>query len=270
VEAGDHPVALRRRRAAIARFMAELDEVRLTRARLETCLADEAAAKAKQFADAWNNAVKSIAQVAIQPTNVSDLDMLNTKLGTYANKWDEVARRLKAVAESGMSNEWANPERWKDMTPPPGLAEAYAKGEDAVRAFALSEIDAFYNGQRINEINPSGLATNVHNAIFKALGDYEQLKVAQDEVIRQLNDLKRTDPSKYNEFLQAEGLSQDATQADIAQKAYKDLGVAVGGEPGSGRSRGRHARVAEASIQQFRPHARQQAGQDSRHPNRRV
>ncbi|HZQ08602.1 MAG TPA: hypothetical protein VFD70_18615, partial [Anaerolineae bacterium] len=150
----------------------------------------QAVDQAKRLREQWQNVVKSIAASVLKPTEVTEAEQKRMQLqaqlakiqqrlnndnlgpqqsrilqqqatdiqnalnvmGPYVDQWDEYARRLeaiKAAAQEGV----VNPD-WAKMIPPDILAQ----GTQAIYAWADAEEKAFYNGQRLNEINYSGLA----------------------------------------------------------------------------------------------------------------
>lgn len=82
--------------------------------------------------------LRSLAEGALSPTRVTDIDMARTRLGDYAGneKWDEYVRRLRSAATDAKS-------AWKDMIP----EDVLARGTDAVKVWAAEQERLFYSGQ---------------------------------------------------------------------------------------------------------------------------
>lgn len=86
--------------------------------------------------------MRSLIEGLLQPTKVTDLDMAQTKLGTYTDKWDEYIRRIRAGAQDAKS-------QWRNLIP----TDVLAQGQDAVNAWVASTEKAFYAGQAPDQIN---------------------------------------------------------------------------------------------------------------------
>lgn len=218
--------------------------------------ADAAAAKA--WAAAYDNAVRSIAQAALTPTKVegtdatrlqletqlgkiqaqlaqgvgpqqnrilqqqaSDIQAALTQLGPYVNKWDEYGRQLEALKQSAAAGV-INPD-WAKLIP----ADVLAKGTKAVEAWASAEQQAFYAGQRLDKIDYGGLKSAVDTQISDVISKFEMLQQAEQVARAELENLQKTDPTKYQEFLKAENLAPGTTAVDAAKKAFGDIAKGI-------------------------------------------
>jgi len=102
--------------------------------------------------------LRSLAESLLRPTDVSYLDMAQTKLGAYTDKWDEYARRVRAAGQDAGS-------QWRNLVP----VEILQQGEDAIRAWAAAEEQAFYSGQRPEEVNWESFIANARAEVERQL-----------------------------------------------------------------------------------------------------
>jgi hypothetical protein len=94
-------------------------------------------------------------------TSATELDMLQTKAGTYDDKWDEYGRRMQDVIENGASSPWAQ----KYF---PGMA-----GDDLKRR-AMENQQAFYGGDF------SQMSKEDYDAMVRELAeDYQKQKAGE-------------------------------------------------------------------------------------------
>jgi len=186
--------------------------------RLKTQLADTSAyTAATAAAKAYESVIASIAQTIITPTSVTAQDMLDTKAGTYVDKWDEYARKLETIKKVGAASDWAK------LIP----TDVLAKGTAAIEAWAAAEESAFYNGERLNKIDYSALKTSADTIIDGILGKFQLLQASEAAVKSELENMQKTDPSKYQEFLKAENLAPSASVVDATKAAFGAVGKAV-------------------------------------------
>jgi len=102
--------------------------------------------------------MRSLAESLLQPTGVTALDMAQTKLGTYTDKWDEYARRVRAAGNDVKSE-------WRNLVP----VEILQQGEDAIKAWTAAEEEAFYSGQRPQEVNWDSFIENARREVERQL-----------------------------------------------------------------------------------------------------
>ncbi|MGB8644050.1 MAG: hypothetical protein WCF84_02345 [Anaerolineae bacterium] len=157
--------------------------------------------------------LKNLASKALTPTSVTAGDMAATKAGTYTDQWDEYARRMKDVESLGAKSPWAK------LVP----GDVLAKGEEAIKAFAQAEEQAFYNGQRLNQIDMGSLKARVTSEINSIIGQYELLTKGEEAAAQALQDLAAKNPEQYKEFLKAENLAPDTTAAEAAKQTWGNV-----------------------------------------------
>lgn len=87
-------------------------------------------------------ALRGLAEAILTPTSATAEDQLRTRLGRYQGYWDEYARRLESAATDSQS-------AWLHLIP----AEIIAQGADAMRLFVNEEKEAFYAGQRLDQVD---------------------------------------------------------------------------------------------------------------------
>lgn len=97
----------------------------------------------ERFMEQAQSGFRRLIGQALQATSVSDLDMLDTELGQYADKWDENARRMKAAMQDPMSE-------WRAALIP---ADVLAQGETAIQAYGKRWLDSFYKGMNPDAID---------------------------------------------------------------------------------------------------------------------
>ena len=86
----------------------------------------------KTWKDAYDE-IRSAVESALQPTQVTALDMGLSELGLYVDKWDESARRLDAIAEGGLGALEAHPDWAAALKIPDNVLAA---GEEALKSWA--------------------------------------------------------------------------------------------------------------------------------------
>jgi len=90
---------------------------------------------------AWDN-LKSTVEAALQPTQVTALDMYQTEMGKYVDKWDEDARRLDAIAARGFAELEAHPDWAEALAIPPEILGA---NEEVLKEWARQQSDLARN-----------------------------------------------------------------------------------------------------------------------------
>ena len=90
---------------------------------------------------AWEN-LKSTVEAALQPTQVTALDMYQTEMGKYVDKWDEDARRLDAIAARGFAELEAHPDWAEALAIPPEILGA---NEEVLKEWARQQSDLARN-----------------------------------------------------------------------------------------------------------------------------
>lgn len=107
-----------------------------------TKAAEDAQRDRERFLEEAQSGFENLVKAALKPTSVTGLDMLQTDIGAYADKWDEAARRMRAAMEDpGGEWGWMIPEHIK------------AQGLDAAKAWGANWIDEFYAGMHPDQID---------------------------------------------------------------------------------------------------------------------
>lgn len=106
---------------------------------------DAAAAQRQAYED-----LKNTIQQALQPTDVTALDVYQASIGQYVEKWDEAARQLDAIAERGFAEIAAHPEWVNILKIPP---EILAANEDVLKEWARSVSEAVRQLERPDLLN---------------------------------------------------------------------------------------------------------------------
>jgi hypothetical protein len=141
-----------------------------TAAKSAASKAESAAKKAaKEQETALKNVTKDVAAVGkefiswladpFKATTVEAKDIEATKAGKYITKWDEYARRIRAAALDAGS-EWR-----KAMVP----QDIQSQGDDSIKRWAASELDAFYKGMRPEQINWEAIKKWLENPMYEAI-----------------------------------------------------------------------------------------------------
>jgi hypothetical protein len=97
---------------------------------------------------------RSLVEGVLQPTQVSDLDMARTRLGTYTDQWDEYIRRIRSAATDSKS-------AWKDLIP----TDVLAQGSDAVKVWVAEQERLFYSGQMTGQINWDAVLADIQRQV---------------------------------------------------------------------------------------------------------
>jgi len=134
--------------------------------------AEQAQKDREQFLKDAQSGFEGLVRDALKPTDVTDLDMLDTALGNYADKWDEQARRMKAALADPM-NEWR-----ASMIP----ADVLAGGEDAIQAFGKRWLDSFYKGMNPDAIDWPAFVQSFKDNLAAATAQENLLQIAIGEL----------------------------------------------------------------------------------------
>ena len=110
-----------------------IDSIEDSTSGIEDALADQERA--------WDN-LKSTVEAALRPTQVTALDMYQTEMGTYVDKWDEDARRLDAIAARGFAELEAHPDWAEALSIPPEILGA---NEEVLKEWARQQSDMARN-----------------------------------------------------------------------------------------------------------------------------
>lgn len=197
---------------------------------------DEAEQAAKKAA----SDLRSLIDTLLQPTDVTALDMAATKAGTYADKWDEYARKMRAIASDQNSV-------WRQMVP----ADVLAQGEEAIRGWAEAEEQAFYSGQRmsqIGEVNKEDLikraretiaAQQAKEAMIAQVGQW--LAEAGISTVSAANLLGLNTPSATAGEEMAKSFSEGMVATDVGVSVTKAFGESIAAQADNWRGYGRVA-----------------------------
>lgn len=146
--------------------------------------------------------LRSLVESILVPTEVTFADIAASKAGTYADKWDEYGRKMRAIANDQQSV-------WRDMVP----QDVLAQGEDAIRAWAAQQEEMFYAGRMPGEVNWGDFVQRAREEI----ANKQAREALVQEAMRQL---------------QAAGLGMGATEA-AELLGVGTAGAGVGGEMAS-------------------------------------
>ena len=108
----------------------------------------------QRLAEQAQSGMRRLVEQALQPTSVTGLDMLETDIGAYADKWDEAARRMRAAMEDP-GGEWG----W--MIP----EDVKAQGIDSAKAWGARWIDEFYAGMHPDQIDWPGFIASFQQSL---------------------------------------------------------------------------------------------------------
>jgi hypothetical protein len=97
---------------------------------------------------------RSLVEGVLQPTQVTDLDMARTRLGTYTDQWDEYIRRIRSAATDADSV-------WRHLVP----TDILAQGGDALKVWAAETEEAFYAGQMPEMVNWDAVMANIEKQV---------------------------------------------------------------------------------------------------------
>lgn len=99
--------------------------------------------------DAHRKARSRVESILFTPSQVTERDMRQTRLGIYEEKPDEYVRRLEAAAQDAQSP-------WRKMLVP---EEILAQGEDAIQEWIAHRKEMFYAGMLPEEVNWDAFAS---------------------------------------------------------------------------------------------------------------
>jgi hypothetical protein len=145
----------------------------------------EALATAREhLATAMKGILETAISKAMMPTEVSDLDIQATKLGTYSDKWDEFARRADAIAKgtdpSIYGDKWAS-----------AFQRLAMPAEEAARRFR--DFSLFAGGKNMDLLADSWekITGNIAEQLDSLLGESQVKEKAFNEVWSRLSEDKR-------------------------------------------------------------------------------
>jgi len=116
--------------------------------------AEQAAKDRERFLEDAAKGFKGLVEAALKPTSVTGLDMLQTDIGAYKDKWDEAARRMRAAMEDPGGE-------WGFMIP----EDVKAQGLDAAKAWGANWIDQFYAGMHPDQIDWPAFITSFKQSL---------------------------------------------------------------------------------------------------------
>lgn len=99
--------------------------------------------------DAHRKARSRVESILFTPTQVTERDMRQTRLGVYEDKPDEYVRRLEAAAQDAQSP-------WRKMLVPEDILQ---QGEDAIQEWIAHRKEMFYAGMLPEEVNWDAFAS---------------------------------------------------------------------------------------------------------------
>lgn len=122
-------------------------------------LAEQASLRAQAAAERHAMELRSLVEGVLQPTQVTDLDMARTNLGTYTDQWDEYIRRIRSAATDANS-------AWKHLIP----TDILAQGGDALKVWAAETEEAFYAGQMPEMVNWDAVMADIQRKVQEKAG----------------------------------------------------------------------------------------------------
>ena len=150
--------------------------------------------------------LRSLAESLLRPTDVSYMDMAQTRLGTYTDKWDEYARRVRAAGNDVKS-------QWRNLVP----LDILAQGEDAIKAWAAAEEEAFYAGQRPDQMNWDAFLENARREVEKQISRENMVNEAMQRLAEAgIGGLSRADVAKQFGVVDTTAVGSD-TAAQVVQ-----------------------------------------------------
>lgn len=161
-----------------------------------------------------NAELRSLAESLLQPSQVSALDVAQTKLGTYTDKWDEYARRVRAAGNDVKS-------QWRNLVP----LDILAQGEDAIKAWAAAEEEAFYAGQRPDQMNWDAFIANARAEVEKQLSRENLVNEAMARLAAAgIGGLSRADVAKQFGVADTATVGTDMAQQTVTGMTTVDAG----------------------------------------------
>ena len=139
-----------------------------TLSREEERLGEEHVRKMIQIRERAAAEIRGLVESVLQPTGVTEMDVLKTKLGLYTDKWDEAARRLEDIAAKGVKSPWA-----AQFEIPEGVL---AQGPERIRLWALEMADAVRAGLQPELIDVE--------ALDRALAQAFERKQARERLVQ--------------------------------------------------------------------------------------
>lgn len=115
--------------------------------------------------------LRSMIEGVLQPTDVTEWDMAETRLGIYTDKWDEHIRRLRSAATDADS-------QWKHLIP----TEILAQGEDAIKLY-VREQERLLNAGLWDRLGEGFDGAQAMDAIFAELHRVAEEKAGRENLI---------------------------------------------------------------------------------------
>lgn len=136
--------------------------------------AEDAQKERERFLEDAQQGFQGLVEAALKPTSVTGLDMLQTDMGAYVDKWDEAARRMRAAMEDPSG-------QWGFMIP----EDIKAQGLDAAKAWGQNWIDQFYAGMHPDQINWSGFVQSFRDSLAREISQGQLVDRAIEELAKE-------------------------------------------------------------------------------------
>jgi hypothetical protein len=183
----------------------------------------QTAEERKQTMRGIADALKTSISDALNPTDVTQSDVLDTAMGKYADKWDEWARKMRDVANRGAISAWAG---WANIPD-----EVKAGGEKAVKEWADDQVQAFYSGLRPEAVDWDAFVQGYQAQLEAAAGRAKMEDTARQKIEEAMG-TGAVDPELFKQAY-AEAFGGDPTLSPMMQKLLGGTPDAFKGALGS-------------------------------------
>jgi hypothetical protein len=178
--------------------------------------------KLEAAAAAMRARFQSVVEGALNPTAVTDDDMLAAKEGTYVTKWDEFRRRLEAVAGGTDAAEFGDDFIKK--------FEALGMSASAAAA-AFKDFSLFANPENIKLADMGAIVADVEHQLQSMAGKANLTKAAMDEVWKNLSPQSKAALAEQGIDTATEAIGELVNPAGAAQEKVAALGSSLAAIP---------------------------------------
>jgi len=169
--------------------------------------------------EAHEKARERLGDILFTPSQVTERDLRQTRLGIYMDKPDEYVRRLEAAAQDAQSP-------WRKLLIP---EEIIAKGEDAIREYVDQQKDLYFAGLAPDKVNWDAVAREYQRQIEMEQGRERLISMAEQELRKRGINVVGTELAKIfkPEEASAEQLAKAFTQAFTTQDTMPKMTQAL-------------------------------------------
>ena len=132
---------------------------------------EDAARERERFVEQAKRGFEGLIGAALKPTSVTGLDMLQTSMDDYKDKWDENARRMRAAMEDPGG-------QWGFMIP----EHIRAQGLDAAKAWGANWLDEFYAGMHPDQIQWPDFVQAFKNSLAREAAQKNLVNIAIEKL----------------------------------------------------------------------------------------